>query len=82
MLVYLHEYYSYSTFNELPTWPQPISSGHFGANLNFSVSEAERVHSADASTLHWVKDVGGSSLTLAAPPLWVSAPWKVNNPVV
>lgn len=48
------------------TWPEPVASGHLGADFDASVSETERLYGAETRALDGVDDVGWRTGTFAA----------------
>jgi hypothetical protein len=58
--------------------PQPISSGEFRSNFNFTIFEGEGVHGSETSAFDWVKIILWGSRSFATVKLWVGTPEQCN----
>ena len=56
-------------------WPYPISFGHFGSDLHFSVFEVEGLVASESCGLYWVYDMLRRALPTASPELVACAHW-------
>ena len=57
------------------TWPYPISFGHFGSDLHFSVFEVEGLVASESCGLYWVYDMFRRALPTTSPELVACAHW-------
>lgn len=72
-LYLVSDWRGFSRRKKVFTWPKPITSWHFCCYLNFSISEAEGIDRAYASTFQWVYDVLRISGSFATIPCWIRA---------